>query len=864
MFSFFYRKKDEIPIKVIWEKIKQSIINKVELSNLAENFYSLYKIIKDDANKINSDAINYIKDNNILNQIVQLSINNPELRTILLEYLSSLLNQLKYISYLFENNDELFISLQNLLINLNKELEQKTYKYHLKNEFANILNSLTRILLNYPSMLSYFIIKSQKLYTEEEYDDFIIFSSLLKILELDQMINNYNIKKNIRRSLIVFLSFDEINKNNYLLYDSSIVEILVDKLCNYFQMLPSSFDIDENAKSLEPNVNINLNCFKTIYFDYKDYIVFLDKIISCFTNIKLKMKFQNYFFNKFLLENILPNLQTHNIKKFRTNLQYIITLLNSSKNNKIIINLLAYFLLGLSDENNNDNEDNDTNNNNIDKNDSNIESNNNSQINDINNNNKEISQESSSNDISYTFYQSSEYNPLIIRNKIMKYIHKTKEHINIIIYELFNIFFKEKPYLTMKNFVKPYTDYVIRKSSNKTKFILGNSLSYPINNELLNLLVKYLNGKNFINNIECLLFKNLIFYINQDINFYEYYVNNKKKEDLLLNESKNSFNNNNEEASFRINEDSFSVDNINKPETLEENIMKGFDSNFMKNLLNSNEKKTKKKISKNYKNIENKNEIIIKDIFENDIYVREYIEDNNDLINIDYNIYFDYEKNLNKNKKQENKEDDEENLEILFMKNLHHKLINFEGNTNLENLSLFNLMITIISIPNFTFDNDLLKCNLVLLDNDDKSKFSFLTIFKYNSNILLEKLNNEENEIKLKAIINEFGLDKIKEKKEKYKIGLNFQGFKKEENMSENEKEKNEIVNWVIFCEFIKEFISCISQKYKFEELIEHLFSFYSEQLDEFYNDNINDEEENENNENDNENENNIDNKDDE
>ena len=93
-----------------------------------------------------------------------------------MEYLSSLLNQLKYISYHFENNDELFISLQNLLINLNKELGQKTYKYHLKNEFANILNSLTRILLNYPSMLSYFIVKSQKLYSEEEYDDFLIFS----------------------------------------------------------------------------------------------------------------------------------------------------------------------------------------------------------------------------------------------------------------------------------------------------------------------------------------------------------------------------------------------------------------------------------------------------------------------------------------------------------------------------------------------------------------------------------------------------------------------------------------------------------------------------------------------------------------
>ena len=40
-------------------------------------------------------------------------------------------------------------------------------------------------------------------------------------------------------------------------------------------------------------------------------------------------------------------------------------------------------------------------------------------------------------------------------------------------------------------------------------------------------------------------------------------------------------------------------------------------------------------------------------------------------------------------------------------------------------------MITIFSIPNFSFDNDLLKCNLFLLDNDDKSKYSFFTIFNY-------------------------------------------------------------------------------------------------------------------------------------
>ena len=858
MFSFFYWKKDENTIKSVWEKIFQIITTKKDLPNLAENFNSLNKILKDDSKKINSESINYIKDNNILNQIIKFAINNQEIRIILLEYLSLFINQLKYISYIFEHNEDLFISLQNLIINLKRELEQKVYKFNIKTEFANILNSITRLLLNYPQKLSYFIIKEKKLYSNDEYEDFIIFSSLLKLLELDNMINSYNIKKNIRRSLIVFLSFDDINKKDYLLHNSFIVEIFVDKLCNYYQMLPSYFDIDKNGNSLEPSVNINLNCFKAIYFNYKDYIIFLDKIIRSFTNIQLKKKFENYFFNKFLIENVLPNLHYHNLKKFRSTLQYLLTLLKYSKNNKTIINPISYFLLGLTDElndnNNISNNDNDSNNNNESnndvKNDSNIQSNNNTQINEIN----EISEKSEENNIFYKSYLLNEYAPSIIRNKILKNIHRTKEYINIIIYELFNIIFQEKPFLSMKNFVSPYTDYVIKKSNNKAKFIFGTNTSYPLSNHLLSLLEKYLNNSSIVNNIECLLFKNLRFYINQDIDFYKYYLKNKQKEDILLNQSKQSFNNNIEEASFRINEDIENSDEYsNNQDSLEENIMKGFNSNFMRNLI-SPTKRIKKTESNEIKKLKSKNEkeILIKDIFENDKFVKEEQEENNIFINIDYNINFDYEKNINKIKKESDKEENEDNIDLLFMKNLHHKIHNFEKNTNLENLLLFNLIITILSVPNFTFDDDLLKCNLILLDNDDKSKFSFLALFKHISNSILDKLNNEENEKNLKLILNEFGMNEYKNEKDKYKIGLNFYGFKNEENMNEQEKEKNKIINWIIFCEFIKEFISCTSQKYKFEELTEHLFSFFSEQLDEFYNDNINDDEENENNENEN------------
>ena len=118
----------------------------------------------------------------------------------------------------------------------------------------------------------------------------------------------------------------------------------------------------------------------------------------------MKIRFQNYFFNKFLLENILPSLQSHNLKIFRSNLQYLSTLLTFSKNSKIIINIISYFLLGLNDpinDNtpNNDNADNISNNNN----NSNAESNNinhsHSQINE-----NEISEDSLDNNINYTLY----------------------------------------------------------------------------------------------------------------------------------------------------------------------------------------------------------------------------------------------------------------------------------------------------------------------------------------------------------------------------------------------------------------------------------------------------------------------------
>ena len=849
MLSFLLGKKEENNFKTLWEKINKNIKNKKEISELYENFKLFYKLIKErtqfsnksqNQNQDNeSENLSFLKINEILTEISKFALNYPETRPITLEYLSSFLNALKYQKFLFLDNENLFISLKNLVIKLNKEFEKKGNKFNLKNEFAYLLNSITRIILNYPSSISYFFIKSKKLDSNEEYNDYIIFSCLLKLLEIDQTINIYTYKKYIRRSLIVSLSFDDINKNGYLLNDSFIVEFLINKLCNHYKFLPSYFDIDINSKSLKPSVNMSKSSLSK-YLEYKDYIIFLDKIINCLTDEKIKEKIQNYFFNKFLIENVLPNLLDNNIQKLRTHLQYLIILLNISKNNVIIINTLSYFLFGLTDNNLY----NDIIHNNKNEIDNNLENN---SLNNKNDLSQSISN-SINEDSIYINYLLSNYKPDKMKSILLNNLHKKNDCINIIIYELFDIFFQKKPYAMIRYFVKPYTDYVINKSNNKTKFILGNNTNYPISDkllELLNIINSYEANNNLEKNIECSLFKNLSYYINFDIDFYEYYLNNKKKQDLFLNQSNQSINKNNEMSSFRINnEDSFSERSSNT-DTLEDNIIKGLNPNFIKNLLTPKKKDDKQK--ENVKRKKEKNiDITIKDMFGNEKYIKENSKEN--LIDEIIDINNIENKNSNNNNNNLIEKDTDYNKNILLMKNIHHKLVNFEENTNVENILIFHLISTIISIPNFSFDTDLLRCNLVLLDNDEKSKYSFLTIFKYHSQEIIKKLKIIENEIKFKLVLKDFNLNNnlnnnSQNIKNEFKVGLDFNGFSNEE-MNEKDKDKNKVVNWVIFCQFIKEIISCISHKYKFEELIDNLFVFYSEQLDEFYNDNINEEEE--------------------
>ena len=181
------------------------------------------------------------------------------------------------------------------------------------------------------------------------------------------------------------------------------------------------------------------------------------------------------------------------------------------------------------------------------------------------------------------------------------------------------------------------------------------------------------------------------------------------------------------------------------------------------------------------------------------------------------------------------------NMNFLFMKNLHEKFMSFLNNDNLENIFLANLLITIISVPCLNFDSDLVQSNAVLLDEDPNSKYSFLTIFRHLSQEILNKLKGDEKrKEQLKKFIKIiFKNNNIVDTKKVEKSENNENEEEDDDEdfliflLQKDNKDKTETTNFIIFCEFVKEYICSISHKHKFEGLIENLYGLYSEELNE-------------------------------
>ena len=765
--------------QIAWEGIIRNA-DKPEKQDRLKQYFKVFSIFLHDQIKSKEkdipeeeDFLLFIEKNKVLPKITSHILKSKTNMSLFLEYTSYFLRLLKYHESLMSDeklNKEIF----KVILNLSQQLDNEGKDFKYKNEYALFLNGVTRLLLNYPKLIHHYKIRKLNPFTHKEYEEYIIFSSLMNLLEIDHLIKTFEYKKYIRRSLIVHLSFDLFIDSSYFQNKAIFVEILVNKLCNYYQMLPISFDFESATRTLEVGCNIHLNfhVLCPLYFEFTDYTTFLNKITNCFTKENIKKKLKHYFFNQFLIKNVQPFLLSDDPKIARTHFQYLVSFLHIIKNSAMEDTVID-FLFGFSElkiarklNYNGDKSEK----NKIEK-------------------NEDLFVDKTL-EFDYANHKASEI-CLTIFNKMKQ----KREHANVVIFKLFEILFEKKPYLMIKKFVKPYTDFVIKRTKDKTKYT-GSNKSYPITLQLLELLNFYqkYDTTDMVNNIEASMFKNFAYYINYDIDFYTYYSQN-EEEQLLSNQGQTQKNktNNNKNTNGNINGNTLSVD------TLMKEIQ-----DFKKN--------------KNQKTL-NKNTLALLQKQEQNITIDENLL--NDIESIDEGIL---------------------NMNFLFMKNLHEKLTNFFNNDNLENIFLTNLLITIISVPCLNFDPDLVQSTAVILDDDPNSKYSFLTIFRHLSQEILKKLKyDERRKEQLKKFIKIIF-------KNNHMINTNKKG-KKEDNddelkkdvdddfliflLQKDNKDKMETTNIIIFCEFVKEYICSISHKHKFEGLIENLYALYSEELNE-------------------------------
>ena len=761
--------------QITWEGILRNS-NKIEKQERLKQYFKVFSIfLHDEIKSKNKDTppdenfLIFIEKNKVLPILTSNILKSKQNMHLFLEYTSYFLRLLKYHEYLMSDeklNKEIF----KVILNLSQQLYNEGKDFPYKNEYSLFLNCVTRLLLNYPKLIHHYKIRKLNPYTHKEYEEYIIFSSLMNLLELDHLIKTFEYKKYIRRSLIVHLSFDLFIDSSYFQNKAIFVEILVNKLCNYYQMLPTSFDFEASTRTLEVGCNIHLNfhVLCPLYFEFTDYTTFLNKITNCFTKENIKQKLKHYFFNQFLIKNVQPLLLSSDLKISRTHFQYLVSFLHIIKNSAME-DVIIDFLFGFSE----------------------------SKIaRKFSCDNKSEKKDKIDNDLfvdktvefDYANHKASE-----ICLRIFNNMRQKREHANVVTFKLFEILFEKKPYLMIKKFVKPYTDFVIKRTLDKNKYTTINK-SYPITIQLLELLNFYqkYDTTDMVNNIEASMFKNFAYYINYDIDFYTYYTQN--EDESILNTQGQAQNN-------LLNKNGNNNDNTLCVDTL------------MKEIQDL-------KINKNNKTL-NRNTLSLLQKKEKNITIDVNLL--NDIESIDEGIL---------------------NMNFLFMKNLHEKLTNFFDNDNLENIFLTNLLITIISVPCLNFDPDLVQSTTVLLDDDPNSKYSFLTIFRHLSQEILNKLKNDERrKEQLKKFIkiifknNNILNNNIKKKKDDLDEDEDENDNKNLDNdfmiflLQKDNKDKMETTNFIIFCEFIKEYICSISHKHKFEGLIENLYALYCEEL---------------------------------
>lgn len=444
-----------------------------------------------------------------------------------------------------------------------------------------------------------------------------------------------------------------------------ICEIIIEKLCNYYSMLPEYFELSEELIDITievaPNLKLTFPVLTNTYLEFRDYIFFFNKLCNTIRNVKLKEKLRIFLFNKFLLGCVQGRLLSKDIRVVRSNLQYFIFFLKTIKNTEIV-NLLFNFIFGFNDK---------TSRNGIVseevKNLLSVNTPSESSEEVITKEEEEVTTEKNyfeekkkkkktvieELDLNY-----SKHENVFIGLALLNNLTSNKEKLNIVILTLYEAFFEKCPYMTIHMVLLPFTEVCLKQMVN-TDYLLQNKKSYPDITCFFNLLSIINDNKQFefsevTTNIENNLNRSYSHYINNDLDFYYYYLNQRQ-----------------DQENFQY---------VEKEEGEGEGEGEIYDGNKLDNKFMS--KSPKKKRERDTTSIYDDHLILT--------------EMRNTLTKMPVKFNFDYfttntKQMINNNKNKlfdEVAEIEEEfnNIHICFLKSIIEKFVNFTNNTHLENL----------------------------------------------------------------------------------------------------------------------------------------------------------------------------------
>ena len=191
----------------------------------------------------------------------------------------------------------------------------------------------------------------------------LVVLSLFNLFKMDHIHKDSDLKKLVRKSLIICLQYPEI-VNTQFFKSSFFPELLIERFIVYFELIPYSFEVSNksninnsnNNKNMSiPSIDIAYNLKETFpimlneFLEFRDFLNFFNKIYNCIISKNVKNEIKILFFNWFLIDIIQNRLISYNLKEFRTTLQYLLFIINSFSNNIELCFIIYVFVFGFPD-----------------------------------------------------------------------------------------------------------------------------------------------------------------------------------------------------------------------------------------------------------------------------------------------------------------------------------------------------------------------------------------------------------------------------------------------------------------------------------------------------------------------------------